>query len=146
MTVRFQRLLLIIFSLIFLTSAILLILFNYKKNLVFFYTPSELMNSDSAINDIVRIGGFVEKNSIINKGNNSYNFIITDNQNKVLVEYSGLLPDLFKEEQGVVIEGKLKSDFTIHAFTVFAKHDENYMPASIQKQLQNNQYWKKNYK
>ena len=146
MTVRFQRLLLIIFSLIFLTSAILLILFNYKKNLVFFYTPSELMNSDSAINDIVRIGGFVEKNSIINKGNNSYNFIITDNQNKVLVEYSGLLPDLFKEEQGVVIEGKLISDFTIHAITVFAKHDENYMPASIQKQLQNNQYWKKNYK
>ena len=146
MTVRFQRLLLIIFSLIFLTSAILLILFNYKKNLVFFYTPSELMNSDSAINDIVRIGGFVEKNSIINKGNNSYNFIITDNKNKVLVEYNGLLPDLFKEEQGVVIEGKLISDFTIHAITVFAKHDENYMPASIQKQLQNNQYWKKNYK
>ena len=146
MTIRFQRLLIILFSLIFLTSAILLILFNYKKNLVFFYTPSELMNSDSAINDIVRIGGFVEKNSIINKGNNSYNFIITDNQNKVLVEYSGLLPDLFKEEQGVVIEGKLKLNLTIHAFTVFAKHDENYMPASIQKQLQKNQYWKKNYK
>ena len=146
MTVRFQRLLLILFSLIFLTSAILLILFNYKKNLVFFFTPSELMNSDSAIDDVVRIGGFVEKNSIINKGNNSYNFIITDNKNKVLVEYSGLLPDLFKEEQGVVVEGKLKSDFTIHAFTVFAKHDENYMPASIQKQLQKNQYWKENYK
>ena len=146
MTVRFQRLLLILFSLIFLTSAILLILFNYKKNLIFFYTPSELINSDSAINDVVRIGGFVEKISIINKGNNSYNFIITDNKNKVLVEYSGLLPDLFKEEQGVVIEGRLISDFTIHAITVFAKHDENYMPASIQKQLQNNQYWKQNYK
>ena len=146
MTVRFQRLLLILFSLIFLTSAILLILYNSKKNLVFFYTPSELKNSDSAINDVVRIGGFVEKDSIINKGNNSYNFVITDNNNKVSVEYSGLLPDLFKEEQGVVIEGKLKSDFTIDAFTVFAKHDENYMPASIQKQLQTNQYWKKNYK
>ena len=146
MTFRFQRLLLILFSLIFLSSAILLILFNSKKNLVFFFTPSELINSDSAINDVVRIGGFVEKDSIINKGNNSYNFVITDNNNKVLVEYNGLLPDLFKEEQGVVIEGRLMSDFTIHAFTVFAKHDENYMPASIQKQLQNNQYWKKNYK
>ena len=146
MTIRFQRLLLILFSLIFLSSAILLILFNSKKNLVFFFTPSELINSDSAINDVVRIGGFVEKDSIINNGNNSYNFVITDNNNKVLVEYNGLLPDLFKEEQGVVIEGRLKSDFTIHAFTVFAKHDENYMPASIQKQLQNNQYWKKNYK
>ena len=146
MTIRFQRLLLILFSLIFLSSAILLILFNSKKNLVFFFTPSELINSDSAINDVVRIGGFVEKDSIINNGNNSYNFVITDNNNKVLVEYNGLLPDLFKEEQGVVIEGRLMSDFTIHAFTVFAKHDENYMPASIQKQLQNNQYWKKNYK
>ena len=114
--------------------------------MVFFFTPSELINSDSAINDVVRIGGFVEKDSIINKGNNSYNFVITDNNNKVLVEYNGLLPDLFKEEQGVVIEGRLKSDFIIHAFTVFAKHDENYMPASIQKQLQKNQYWKKNYK
>jgi len=146
MTIRFQRLLLILFSLIFLSSAILLILFNSKKNLVFFFTPSELINSDSTINDVVRIGGFVEKDSIINKRNNSYNFVITDNNNKVLVEYNGLLPDLFKEEQGVVIEGRLKSDFTIHAFTVFAKHDENYMPASIQKQLQKNQYWKKNYK
>ena len=146
MTIRFQRLLLILFSLIFLSSAILLILFNSKKNLVFFFTPSELINSDSTINDVVRIGGFVEKDSIINNGNNSYNFVITDNNNKVLVEYNGLLPDLFKEEQGVVIEGRLKSDFIIHAFTVFAKHDENYMPASIQKQLQNNQYWKKNYK
>ena len=146
MTIRFQRLLLILFSLIFLSSAILLILFNSKKNLVFFFTPSELLNSDLAINDVVRIGGVVEKDSIINKGNNSYNFVITDNNNKVSVEYSGLLPDLFKEEQGVVVEGKLKSDFTIDAFTVFAKHDENYMPASIQKQLQTNQYWKKNYK
>ena len=146
MTVRFQRLLLILFSLIFLTSAILLVLLNSKKNLVFFFTPSELINSNSTINDVVRIGGFVEKDSIINNGNNSYNFVITDNNNKVLVEYSGLLPDLFKEEQGVVIEGRLMSNFTIHAFTVFAKHDENYMPASIQKQLQNNQYWKKNYK
>ena len=94
----------------------------------------------------MRIGGFVEKNSIINNGNNSYNFIITDNNNKISVEYSGLLPDLFKEEKGVVIEGKIKSDFTISAFTVFAKHDENYMPASIQKQLQNDHYWKKKYK
>ena len=146
MTVRFQRLLLILFSLIFLASAILLILYNSKRNLVFFFTPSELKNSQSNINDVVRIGGFVEKNSIINKGNNSYSFVITDNKNIVLVEYSGLLPDLFKEEQGVVIEGKIISDLTIHASTVFAKHDEKYMPASIQKQLQNTNYWKKNYK
>ena len=80
------------------------------------------------------------KDSIINKGNNSYNFVITDNNNKVFVEYSGLLPDLFKEEQGVVIEGRLKSDFIIHAFTVFAKHDENYMPPEVSKALEKSKY------
>ena len=67
MTIRFQRLLLIIFSLIFLTFAVLLILFNSKKNLVFFYTPSELLNSNTEINDIIRIGGFVKKNSFNNQ-------------------------------------------------------------------------------
>ena len=69
MSIRFQRLLLILLSLIFLTAAILLVLFNSKKNLIFFYTPSELLNSDSQINDTVRIGGFVKKGSInqINK-------------------------------------------------------------------------------
>ena len=66
MTVRFQRLLLIIFSLIFLTTAILLILFNSKKNLIFFYTPTEFINSDTDIGDKIRIGGFVKKKSIIN--------------------------------------------------------------------------------
>ena len=146
MTIRFQRLLIILFSLIFLTSAILLILFNSKKKIVFFFTPSELINSNIIINDIVRIGGFVERDSVKNNGNNSYNFIITDNDNKVFVEYIGLLPDLFKEQKGVVIEGKLISNFTIRASRVFAKHDENYIPESIQKELQNNNYWKRNYK
>jgi len=145
MTIRFQRLLLIIFSLIFLTFAVLLILFNSKKNLVFFYTPSELLNSNTEINDIIRIGGFVKKNSFNNLGNNQYNFIITDNKNFLSVTYTGLLPDLFKEEQGAVIQGILLKDNIVNASKVFAKHDENYMPESIKKQLENNQYWKKKY-
>ena len=146
MTVRFQRLLLIIFSLVFLTTAILLILFNSKKNLVFFYTPSELLNSNIKINDKIRIGGFVKKNSIINKENNKYNFIITDDKNFLNVSYHGILPDLFRDEQGVVIEGIFLNNNAIQASTVFAKHDENYMPASIQKQLENSKYWQKKYK
>jgi len=146
MTVRFQRLLFIIFSLIFLTTAILLILLNSKKNLIFFYTPTELLSSNAEINDKIRIGGFVKKESIINKGNNEYNFIITDLKNSLDVFYKGILPDLFKEEQGAVIEGILLKNNIIKASTVFAKHDENYMPASIKKELENKDYWKKDYK
>ena len=146
MTVRFQRLLLILLSLVFLTFAIFLILFNSKKNLIFFYTPTELLNSDIQIDETVRIGGIVQKYSIINQGNNQYNFNITDNKNLLRISFSGLLPDLFKEEQGAVIEGILLKNNVIKASKVFAKHDENYMPDSIKKQLQNNKRWKKQYK
>ena len=146
MTIRFQRLLFIILSLIFLTFSILLILFNSKENLIFFYTPSELLDSNTKINDKVRIGGFVKENSIIIKGNNHFKFIIKDNKSFLKVEYIGLLPDLFREGQGAVIEGILIKDNIIKASTVFAKHDENYMPESIKKELKNEKYWKKNYK
>jgi cytochrome c-type biogenesis protein CcmE len=146
MTVRFQRLLLIIFSLIFLATAILLILFNSKKNLIFFYTPTEFLNSTNNIGDKIRIGGFVKKESIIHKGNNEYNFIIADLRNTLSVSYKGILPDMFKEDQGAVIEGILLKNNIIEASSVFAKHDENYMPASIKNELENQKYWKKKYK
>ena len=146
MTLRFQRLFLIIFTLIFLICSILLILYNSKNNLIFFYTPSELINSDVKIDNTVRIGGLVKKNSIINLGNGKYKFIITDNKNIINIIYSGILPDLFREEQGAVIEGQLKENNIVNAKTVFAKHDENYMPESIKKQLMDDEYWKQNYK
>ena len=146
MKIRYQRLLLILFSLVFLTSSILLILFNSKKNLIFFYTPTEYINSNSKINNIVRIGGIVEINSIINLGKNNYEFIISDNKNFINISYEGLLPDLFKEGQGAVIEGTIFKKKLIKASKVFAKHDENYMPENIKKQLENNQYWQTKYK
>ena len=145
MSIRFQRLLLILLSLIFLTAAILLILFNSKKNLIFFYTPTEFLNSNLQKNDSVRIGGFVKKESIIRKKNNEYNFIITDNKTDLSIEYNGLLPDLFREGQGAVIEGKLINKDLIKAETVFAKHDENYIPAALKEQLKDNKYWRKEY-
>ena len=145
MSLRFQRLLLIFLSLIFLTASIFLILFNSKKNLIFFYTPSELLNSKTQINDTIRIGGIVKKDSLKNIEDNKYVFIIQDNNNYVRVSYTGILPDLFREEQGVVVQGKLIKIDKIKADRVFAKHDENYMPASIKKQLEKNKYWNKNY-
>ena len=145
MPLRFQRLLLIFLSLIFLTASIFLILFNSKKNLIFFYTPSELLNSKTQINDTIRIGGIVKKDSLKNIEDNKYVFIIQDNNNYVRVSYTGILPDLFREEQGVVVQGKLIKIDKIKADRVFAKHDENYMPTSIKKQLEKNKYWNKSY-
>ena len=145
MSLRFQRLLLIFLSLIFLTASIFLILFNSKKNLIFFYTPSELLNSKTQINDTIRIGGIVKKDSLKNIEDNKYAFIIQDNNNYVRVSYTGILPDLFREEQGVVVQGKLTKVDKIKADRVFAKHDENYMPTSIKKQLEKNKYWNKSY-
>ena len=145
MSLSFQRLLVVLLSLIFLTGAVLLILFNYKKNLIFFYTPSELINSKTKIDDTVRIGGFVKNGSIKKNKENEYHFIITDNKKTIKIIYNGLLPDLFREGQGAVIEGRLLKNNIIKASNVFAKHDENYIPVSIKKQLESSKYWKKEY-
>ena len=147
MTIQFQRLIIILLSLILIAGAIILILVNSKNNLIFFFTPSELVESTAQIDQKVRIGGFVKKNSIKNKLNHDQSiiFIITDNKKDIIVEYQGILPDLFREEQGAVVEGTLIKKNKLKAEKVFAKHDENYMPKSIKKQLEENQYWKTNY-
>ena len=146
MSLRFQRLVLILLTLIILGAATLLIMFNTKQNIVFFYTPSELLenNIDSKIK--LRIGGYVKKLSFVEKSLNKYEFKITDNVNDLLIFYEGMLPDLFREEQGIVIEGFIDKNKNIVASKVYAKHDENYMPASIKKKLEKNNQWKKNYK
>ena len=144
---RFQRLILIIITLVFFCSAVLLILFNTQKNIVFFYTPSELIKNDkNLLEKKVRIGGYVKKNSFLQKPLNNYQFKITDNISELLVFYEGILPDLFKEGQGTVVEGVLNNKNIIIASKVYAKHDENYMPASIKKELEKNNQWKKDYK
>ena len=137
MTIRFQRLIILLLSLIFLAGVVILILINSKNNLVYFFTPTELINSLSEIDRKVRIGGFVKVNSIKkNTKNNTYSFIITDNQNDIKVEYNGILPDLFREGQGVIVKGYLKNNI-FEATEVLAKHDENYMPPEIKKKLEN---------
>ena len=146
MSLRFQRLILILLTLIILSTAILLIMFNTKQNIVFFYTPSELLENNIDPNKKLRIGGYVKKLSFVEKSLNNYEFKITDNANDLLIFYEGMLPDLFREEQGIVIEGFIKENKNIVASKVYAKHDENYMPASIKKELEKNNQWKKNYK
>ena len=145
MSLRFQRLMLILITLVMLIAAVLLILFNTKQNIVFFYTPTELIENNVALDQKVRIGGYVKNSSFIKKSLNTYEFKITDNKNELLVFYNGILPDLFREGQGTVIEGFLNNN-NIVASKVYAKHDENYMPASIKKELEKNNQWKKDYK
>ena len=147
MSLRFQRLIVILASLVLITGSLILILNNYKKNIIFFYTPTELIKADANINQKVRIGGFVKQNSIkkIASLKTHITFIVTDKESDIFVEYKGILPDLFQEGQGAVIEGILIKNNKIKADKVFAKHDENYMPVSIKKQLEATEYWKKDY-
>ena len=146
MSLRFQRLLLILLTLIIILSAVLLILYNTKENISYFYTPSEIIKSEITINKLMRIGGFVESNSFNKVSSSSFKFRITDEKVSILVSYNGILPDLFREGQGAVIEGFFDNNDIFNATNVFAKHDENYMPASIKEDLKDTGYWNKKYK
>ena len=146
MSLRFQRLLLILLTLVIILSAILLILYNARDNVSYFYTPSEIDKSEIVTNKIVRIGGFVENDSFNKISSSSFKFRITDEKASILVTFSGILPDLFREGQGAVIEGTFGNNDVFNATNVFAKHDENYMPASIKEDLKDTGYWNKKYK
>ena len=146
MSLRFQRLLLILLTLVIILSAVLLILYNTRENVSYFYTPSEIDKSEITIDKIIRIGGFVENDSFNKISSSSFKFRITDEKASILVAFNGILPDLFREGQGAVIEGAFVDKNIFNATNVFAKHDENYMPASIKENLKDTGYWNKKYK
>ena len=146
MSLRFQRLLLILLTLVIILSAILLILYNTRENVSYFYTPSEIDKSNIIIKKLIRIGGFVENNSFNKISSSKFKFKITDEKESILVTFNGILPDLFREGQGAVIEGAFVDNNIFNATNVFAKHDENYMPASIKEDLKDTGYWNKKYK
>ena len=121
----------LIFSLFcFLVGTILIVL---QDNILFFYTPSELIEKNVNKSEKIRLGGLVQENSIKRKNIKVY-FIITDLQKEIEVTYEGILPDLFREGQGVIVKGYLKNN-AFEATEVLAKHDENYMPPEIKKKL-----------
>ena len=127
----------LILSLITLTVIIILIFNALEKNLVYFFSPTEIYNkSDISFNNKIRIGGLVKKSSI-NKKNLVTSFIITDLKNEIIVTYSGIIPNLFAEGKGVIAEGKLKDKKYFVASKILAKHDENYMPPEVSKALKN---------
>ena len=115
-----------------------ILLSNLRDNIVFFYSPSEVFEKDLDSNKVIRVGGMVKEKSLEKKikrveGRNleEISFIITDFNKEIKISYLGILPDLFKEGQGVVVEGLVVNRYLINAKSVLAKHDENYMPPEI---------------
>ena len=128
---------------IFLLSALIaisiiffFILKSLEENVVYFFSPSDIYNKSSiSFNKKIRIGGLVKKNSIITN-NTSINFIVTDFKNEIIVTYGGIVPNLFAEEKGVIVEGSLNDKKYFVATSILAKHDENYMPPEVAKSLE----------
>ena len=145
MSLRYQRLLIISVSLLMIIGAVFLILYNTRENISYFYTPSEVDFSKININQKMRLGGYVEVDSFTKLSSSSFKFKITDEKASILVTFNGILPDLFREGQGAVIEGFFSNDDVFEATNVFAKHDENYMPSSVKSKLENSGYWNKKY-
>ena len=129
MTRKRRRLYAVLAGMASLGVAAFLVLSAFSDNLVFFYSPSDLKTKSVPFERQLRIGGLVEENSVARAADGkSVVFRVTDGANTIPVTYTGSLPDLFREGQGVVAEGMLRSDGTFRASNVLAKHDENYMP------------------
>ena len=134
MTHKKKRFYLLFSAFTFFCFVIGIILIVLQDNILFFYTPSEILQKNLKENEKVRLGGLVEENSV-ERNNIKINFVITDLKKNIKVSYEGILPDLFREGQGVIVKGFLKNNiFT--ATEVLAKHDENYMPPEIKKKLE----------
>lgn len=141
MTRKQRRLALISAALFVLTLAVGLILFALRDNIVFFYAPSELAEKAPPAGARLRIGGLVKPGSLLRENGQTVRFSVTDNRTELLVTYTGLLPDLFREGQGVVAEGTLQMDKVFRADTVLAKHDERYMPRDVADALKKQGLW-----
>ena len=132
---RHKRFALIIGALAVIGAAAALILNAFEENLVFFFTPTQVVSGEAPKNRAFRIGGMVKEGSVQRDGVN-VRFVVTDTANDVPVSYTGILPDLFREGKGVVAQGKLDdSGKGFKANEVLAKHDENYMPPEAQHAL-----------
>lgn len=135
MTRKGRRLAIISAAGVTLAIAIGLILFALRDSIVFFYGPSELTANAPPPGTRLRIGGLVKRGSLTHEGSSTVIFAVTDLKHDVKVSYTGLLPDLFREGQGIVAEGTVEGPSLFHADTVLAKHDERYMPKEVADKL-----------
>ena len=141
MTRKQRRLLVVVIGLALLGGATAMVLAAFNDNLVFFYGPSELAEKGIRPNQRVRIGGLVETQSFSKEDGRHVSFRVTDGKSDIAVTYDGVLPDLFREGQGVVAEGRLRADGVFVATSVLAKHDEKYMPPEVADALKKTGRW-----
>ena len=125
-----------------LSVAVFLVLFALRDTIVFFHTPKEVVERQIPAGKRIRLGGLVAEGSLKRGAGTTVEFTITDTVKTIPVSYTGILPDLFREGQGVVAEGKLDAAGRFLADTVLAKHDENYMPPEVAKALKEQGVWK----
>jgi cytochrome c-type biogenesis protein CcmE len=143
MTRKRRRMLFVLVGMALLGSATGLVLYSLRSGIVFFYSPTDLLAQPEAAGRDVRLGGLVEKGSVVADGDGiTTRFRVTDLKRSLLVAYTGVLPDLFREGQGVVVEGSLLADGSFRASEVLAKHDEKYMPPEVAKALRANGEWR----
>ncbi len=136
MTPRRKRMMLVLLIVLGVGAAAALTLNAFRGNLVYFYSPSQLGTVEKVHERNLRLGGLVEKGSVKREADGlTVHFTVTDTAQNVQVVYKGILPDLFREGQGVVAEGRLNNDGVFVAEEVLAKHDENYMPPEVAKAL-----------
>jgi cytochrome c-type biogenesis protein CcmE len=142
MTRKRRRLLALALGLGMLGAATAMVLAAFNDNLVFFYGPSDLAEKAIAPGRRIRIGGLVEQQSLRREADgHSVTFRVTDGKTVIAVVYDGVLPDLFREGQGVVAEGRLRGDGVFIATNVLAKHDEKYMPPEVADALKKAGRW-----
>jgi cytochrome c-type biogenesis protein CcmE len=122
--------------------AVGLVLYAMRDSIVFFYGPSDVAGMEMAPGQRFRLGGLVEEGSVERGTGTTVRFVVTDGAKTLPVTYTGVLPDLFREGQGVITEGVLAPDGVFHADNVLAKHDENYMPPEVAAKLKEQGVWR----
>jgi cytochrome c-type biogenesis protein CcmE len=137
---KHKRLSFVVLAMALLGSAAALILTAFREHVVFFYSPTEMVEKHIAEGRRIRIGGLVEEGSVRKEPGAVVSFRVTDLASAVPVRYKGILPDLFREGQGVVAEGRLEKG-TFMADEVLAKHDEKYMPPEVADALKKSGAW-----
>jgi cytochrome c-type biogenesis protein CcmE len=145
MTRKQRRLSLIGAALGVLALAVALVLFALKDSIVFFNSPTDVVEKHVKPGMRIRIGGLVKEGSVQRGDSLAVRFEVTDGRSTIPVAYQGLLPDLFREGQGVVAEGALDGSGTLRADSVLAKHDETYMPKEVADALKKQGHWKDDY-
>lgn len=138
---KHKRLTFVGIAMLLLAAAAALILTAFEDNIVFFHSPTDLLTKDTRADQRLRLGGLVEEGSVEKPGGGVVIFRVTDTANTVPVRFMGILPDLFREGQGVIAEGRFVTG-VFQADEVLAKHDENYMPPEVAAAIKNSGQWK----